>query len=217
MNPLARWLRALRPDVDERRWVVLDVETTGLDVQRHEVLSVSALAMHRIDGQWSLVLQDSLDLLLRPQVLSASEDNVLLHGLGRGVQSRGLPPAQALQQLRDWVGQSPVLAFHADFDRSFLQQACRKAGAQPLPWCWLDLADVLPVVFPGEQAGSLDAWMEKLHVVCSRRHNAAADAWATAQLWLKAAHAMPGHERMQWHAWRRVARQARWLPHARSL
>lgn len=217
MNPLVWWLRAFRPAVDEQRWVVLDVETSGLDVQRHEVLSVSALAMHRIDGQWSLVLRDSLDLLFRPQVLSASEDNVLLHGLGRGLQSRGLPPAQALQQLRDWVGQSPVLAFHADFDRSFLQQACRKTSADLLPWSWLDLADVLPVVFPGEQARSLDAWMETLHVACSRRHNAAADAWATAQIWLKAAHAMPGHEWMQWPAWRRVARQARWLPQARKL
>ncbi len=217
MSLLQRLRQSLRAPIDAQRWVVLDTETTGLDPRHDEVLCVSALAMHRQADHWSLVAQDSLDLVFRPREIRASEDNVLLHRLGWGTQSQGLPPAQALAHLRQWVGTSPVLAFHADFDRQFLRQACRRAQVEPMPWRWLDLADVLAVVFPHERASSLDAWMACLNVACQQRHVAAADVWSTAQLWLKAAHANPQHAPFGWRQWHRIARQVRWLPEARRM
>lgn len=203
--------------IDAQRWVVLDIETTGLDVQNDEVLCVSALAMHREADQWSLVAQDSLNLVFRPAEIRASEDNVLLHGLGWGAQAHGLPPVQGLTYLRQWVGASPVLAFHADFDRKFLQQACRRAALKPMPWRWLDLADVLAVVFPHERASSLDAWIACQNVFCHQRHHAAADVWATAQIWLKIAHAKTEYKQFGWRQWHRIARQVRWLPQSRRV
>jgi DNA polymerase-3 subunit epsilon len=211
MNVL-NWLkRPVCRTVDEDRWVVLDMETTGLDPQRDEVLFVSALAMHRSGGRWSVVAQDSLDLLIRPRAVVTSAENVLVHGLGLGVQSRGTSPAQALLMLRQWVADSPVLAFHADFDRSFLSQACKRERLEPMPWHWLDIADVLPIVFPKIQAQTLDQWMAVLNVPCSRRHHAAADAWATAQLWLLMVQSVPGQQQMQWRQWRQFVKQGRWL------
>lgn len=206
-----------RPSVDEHRWVVLDVETSGLDPQRDELLCVVALGMQRVNGVWTLVPSDSIELVLQPQQVRAHEDNVLLHGVGLGAQSRGLQPAQAIDALRQWVGASPVLAFHAGFDRSFLRQACRRAGLAALPWCWLDLADVLPVVMGQPATLSLDQWMSLMQVSCPRRHEAAADVWATAQLWLKASRNMPGHEHMEWRDWQACARQVRWLGSVRNL
>ncbi len=212
---LLNW--TFRRPVDEDRWVVLDLETTGLDPRQGEVLHVAALAVHRHAGQWRLVVRDSLDLLIRPRDVLASQENVLIHGLGLRAQSLGAPAAQALPLLRQWVGCSPVLAFHADFDRSFLAAACKREKIEPLSWRWLDLARVLPLAFPQVHAQSLDAWMDALHVVCPRRHNAVADAWATAQLWLQAAQALPGHEGMLWHEWRQLSHQGRWLSPNGSL
>lgn len=206
-----------RPAVDENRWVVLDVETSGLDPERDELLCVVALGMQRVDGLWTLVPGDSIELVLKPQQAQALEDNILLHGLGLGAQSRGLHPAQAIDALRQWVGASPVLAFHAGFDRSFLRQTCRRAGLTALAWRWLDLADVLPVVMDRPATLSLDQWMSLLQVSCPRRHEAAADVWATAQLWLKASRNMPGHEHMQWCDWQACARQVRWVGAGRAL
>lgn len=206
-----------RPAVDERRWVVLDVETSGLDPDRDELLCVVALGMERVDGLWTLVPADSIELVLQPRELCAREDNVLLHGVGQGAQSRGVPAAQGLERLREWVAASPVLAFHADFDRRFLHNACRRAGLAALPWRWLDLADVLPVVMERPATLSLDQWLDLLQVPCRRRHEAAADVWATAQLWLKVSHSQRGHERMQWRHWQACARQVRWVGGARAL
>lgn len=206
------WLPGFRrTPIDERRWVVLDVETSGLDPAQDELLCVAALSVHKEDRQWSLVAQDSFEMVIRPEKHPSSVENVLVHGLGWETQEQGAVPAMALEAFRDWVGTSPMLAFHSDFDRIFLQRACRRAGVAMPAAPWLDLAALLPVVFNRASALSLDEWIEVLNVRCERRHQAAADVWATAQLWLKASCAMPGHQHMQWDDWRDLARQIRWI------
>lgn len=209
------WRNRLRwpapQSVNEHRWVVLDVETSGLDTSRDELLCVAALAMERVDRHWALVCHDSFEQVLRPVEIRVDHDNVLLHGLGHQAQINGIDPCQALDALRSWVDRSPVLAFHADFDRAFLQGAYRRAGLPVPGWPWLDLADVLPVVFAHGQQESLDDWLSAQGVICARRHEAAADVWATAQLWLKACAIKEQRETMRWLDWQTTARQGRWL------
>lgn len=210
------WLSWPGPRVNATRWVVLDVETTGLDPQRDELVCVAALAMTREQDRWALVAHDSFESVLQRQRVNSPMDNVLLHGVGWGARDQGDSPREALQALSDWIKDSPVIAFHADFDRRFIQEACRHAGLPAPRWPWLDLADVLPVVFGKSASLSLDAWMGELQVPCHRRHEAAADVWSTAQLWLKASCHVQGHARMQWRDWQACARQVRWMPSART-
>ena len=108
---------------DAQRWIVLDVETTGLDPQSDRLLCVAALAVHFGDEGPSLRAHDSFEVVLRQELMTASHDNVLLHGIGWGQQRQGMPAAQALQRLQDWVGSSPLLAYHAGFDRAVLRRA----------------------------------------------------------------------------------------------
>jgi DNA polymerase-3 subunit epsilon len=200
-----------RDSVDEDRWVLLDVETTGLDPRHEDLLCVAALAMHRQQSHWQLVLADRFECVIRPRVVRAREDNVLLHRMGWGVQAKGAEPAPALQALVQWIGASPVWAFHADFDRAFVQQALRRQHLQPPAWMWLDLADILPLAFPECPAHSLDEWFSTMKVSCLQRHQAAADVWATAQLWLMMAARVESAGPMRLAHWRRKVQQGRWL------
>jgi DNA polymerase III subunit epsilon len=205
----SRWRR--QPEVDEDRWIVLDVETTGLDPDCDDLLCVAALAMHRHGNTWQLVPADSFEALVRPDVIQASPENVLLHGIGWGAQAQGRSPGLALRELQAWVGASPLVAFHADFDRAFLAQAFRREHLPPPPWRWLDLADLLPLAFEFEpRPRGLDDWMRRLQVHCVRRHQAAADVWATAQLWLMAVSRLETTS-MAWSDWEAKAQQGRWL------
>jgi DNA polymerase-3 subunit epsilon len=173
--------------VDDSRWVVLDVETSGLDARRDRLLAVAALAVRVADGRATIDLGDSFEVVIRQPDLGQAPDrgNILLHGIGVGAQRAGVPREQGLQALAAWVGTSPLVAFHAAFDRTMLDRACAAEGLAPLPDAWLDLEPLAAVLRPSVKARSLDEWMQALGIRCAVRHQAAADTLATAELLLK--------------------------------
>ena len=207
------WLQGLRrrQQPAATRWIMIDVETTGLDPRSDELLCVAALAIDMRHDAPQLVVADSFEVVLRHPSPKASHDNVLLHGIGWGQQRQGRPAPEALSQLGQWVGDSPLLAYHAAFDQQVLQQAFKRQRLAQPDWSWLDLADLLPAAFPELEARSLDQWMQMLGVRCVQRHQAAADVWASAQLFLKAWPRWHSQGLSSWAALARKADEVRWL------
>ena len=108
MNWLGRF-RKPQAAVDETRWVVLDVETSGLDAGRDRLLAVAAIAM-RVDWgrkKLAIVPGDSFEVVLR-QHEASEPDNILLHGIGAQRQRSGVPASEALRSLRDYAGRRRV-------------------------------------------------------------------------------------------------------------
>jgi DNA polymerase-3 subunit epsilon len=169
----------------EPRWVVLDVETSGLDARRARLLAIAALAVHRDGNRWRIVPADSFEVVLRyePHEAGAPDrDNILLHGIGVGAQRDGVARPEALARFGAFVGDAPLLAFHAPFDRTMIERACRLEGLPVPPNPWLDLEPLAGALMPQVRARSLDEWMAELGIVCAARHEAAADTMATAEL-----------------------------------
>ncbi len=193
------------------RWVVLDVETTGLDMQRDHLLAIAAVGL-RVDwARRRLVLRpgDSLSLRLRPPQVSG-KDNILLHGIGADAQRQGLAPAQALRAFSEWAGNSPLLAFHAGFDRAMLQRHARAHLGAPLAHEWLDIAHLCGASHPQVPARSLDDWMAHFGIRCMARHEAAADVMAECDL-LQRIWPAVARECGSWKAVRRFAGRHAWL------
>ncbi len=179
-------LRAIKPFsartlLDALRWVVVDVETGGLNPRTDPLLSIGAVEI--LD---SLVnLGSGCEVRLR-QETTTSHDNILVHGLTDSQQLSGVLPREALLAFAEFAAGAPCVAFHAAFDRDALNTAYEKAlGWQPS--CkWLDAAVIAPLLFP-EHAKScrhLDDWLQTLQIANFSRHSAVGDAAATAQLWL---------------------------------
>jgi DNA polymerase III subunit epsilon len=210
---IGSWLQGLRRHASPtaRRWIMIDVETTGLDPRSDALLCVAALAMDLRHAEPQLVVADSFEVVIRQSSPTASHDNVLLHGIGWGQQRQGVPARDALSDLMGWVSDSPLLAYHAAFDQQVLQQAFKGQRMTRPQWAWLDLADLLPAAFPEVQARSLDQWMQALNVRCVKRHQAAADVWATAQLFLKAWPRWQSQGLVSWQDLSRKADEVRWL------
>ena len=215
---MKRWLSwgAKRKPISESRWVVIDVETTGLDPSHDDLLCIAGVAMRRDAAGWTLDHGDHFQVVLKQAVHRASETNVLLHGIGWGAQQQGRPRAEALGAFQSWVGDALLVAFHADFDRAFIERAHRLEQIAPPEWTWMDLADVLPGTFLTQPQRSLDDWMSQLGVQCVKRHQAAADVWATAQLFLMAAAHRPGARDWRVSDWIQAADQGRWLRRMQS-
>lgn len=200
--------------VDEARWVMLDVETSGLDPRRDQLLAIAAIAM-RVDwerARLSVVPGDSFEVVLRQEVTSG-KDNILLHGIGVQRQREGMAPAQALQAFADFVGHSPMLAFHAAFDQALISRHLRLHHGADLPNPWVDIEHLCAATHEGVRARSLDEWMAHFGIVCAVRHQAAADTLAECELlqriWPRLAAQCEG-----WRDVVRLAAQHRWIARA---
>lgn len=158
------------------RWVVLDCESSGLDPERDRLLSLGAVAVRegRIDHA------DSFSAVLRQEEASGAP-NILIHGIGGDAQLSGRDPFEALGEFRGYAGDSPAVAFHAAFDRALLRRVLPAWKAR-----WLDLAQLAPALLPAraKSCRSLDDWLAAFGIEVPVRHDALADAYATAQLLL---------------------------------
>ncbi len=212
----AKWnwlLQAFTPPepADARRWVVLDVETSGLDPHQDELLAIAAVAL-RLEGKGArpvIETADSFEAVLRPEVTS-SKSNILVHGIGVGAQRNGQDPAKVMRDFQAWVGRSPLFAFHAPFDETLIQRWAKRYLGAKLDNLWLDLAPLSKAAFPRVKARSLDQWLSHFGLECAVRHQAAADSFATAELLLRIWGSL-GKERRDIYALHKLSGRSRWV------
>jgi DNA polymerase III subunit epsilon len=217
LNSVLHRLGALSPLSVEvsssERWVVLDVETTGLDPSVDELLAIAAVA---VEVDWRaksccLLPMDTFERFVRPPAIFSDESNVLVHGIGRGVQAQAEPPGPVLKDFAAWVSGAPLLAFHAAFDKAMMGKAYAQAGLSNLDGPWLDLAEVCRVMWPQHsQLHALDDWLSHFALECTHRHQAASDAWVEAEVlqvaWPKIATQCDNFKQLL-----KLSKQARWL------
>jgi DNA polymerase-3 subunit epsilon len=161
---LAQWQSLPPPDLDkahfETRYVVINTEATGLDLDRDHLLAVGAIA---IDGGL-ISPAESYYARLEPD------------------------PATALINLLTFSGSGPIVVFNAGFNRALLERALdQHLGLEP-EWTWLDLHWLLPGLYAEYIDGParLADWMKAFGIETFQRHHALGDAWAIAQLMLAA-------------------------------
>ena len=163
----------------EQRWVVLDLETSGLNPHRDQVLSIGAVVI--ADGAIDFAQQFERTLHRPSQKANAS---TLIHGLGPSALAAGCDPAEALLDLLEFIGDSPLLAFHAGFDQRMLARALKQSLGWRLQQPWFDVAELAPMLNPDTvlREASLDDWVARFGLQVDDRHHASADAQVTAEL-----------------------------------
>ncbi|MGM0769479.1 MAG: 3'-5' exonuclease [Pseudomonadota bacterium] len=163
------------------RLIVLDLETTGLNPSKDQVIAIGAVAITAN----VIHLADQFDLILRRPELDISE-TVLIHGIGPEALTRGHETEDALLYLLEWMDGDPVLAYHSAFDQKFLEKTLKHTLGYTQSHTWIDVAEMLPAFFPDANTGGrgLDHWADFFGLEVSARHHAAADAMVTAELTL---------------------------------
>ena len=190
------------------RIVVVDVESTGLSLANDHLIAIGAVAIRA--GR--IALADSFEVVLRQEAASGKE-NILVHGIGGSEQRSGLPPEEALLAFLAYLDGAPLLAYHVVFDAGMLRKACKQFLGFDFRHTWADLAYVMPELFPEQyhRQRALDEWLLRFAIVNEARHNALADAVATAQLGLVAISAARAHHATTFKSLQEMERARRWL------
>lgn len=180
---LHAWRDLPEPDLDLAmpllRAVVVDVEASGLNLFRDRLIAIGAVGMHESRIEYA----DCFHVVLKQQVAS-KDANILVHGIGGTEQTGGEPPVEALLAFLEFCGKAPLVGYHSPFDEIMIDKAMRRYLDLPFKRSWLDLSWLAPSLLPerARSCKSLDAWLEAFGIINVKRHDALADALATAQL-----------------------------------
>ncbi|MFN2168529.1 MAG: exonuclease domain-containing protein, partial [Anaerolineae bacterium] len=153
-------------------YVALDLETTGFDPQRDEIIEIGCVkfADGEIVDEWSSLVNPGRSVPFRITQLT-------------GIHSRDVAKAPPLtdlvRPLARFVGPSALVGHYAGFDLGFL-----RANGVTFPGPVLDTFDLATILLPGQTSYSLGALCEALAISLSHAHRAGDDARATALLFM---------------------------------
>lgn len=165
----------------QARFIVVDVETSGLDTRKDRLLSIGACAVEAL----RLRAGENYETILQRDEASERE-NILIHGIGPQAQAAGRPPEESLMEFLEFAGRHTLIAFHAGFDQAMLGRDLRQTLGVRMPNPWIDLALLAPALVPEARLprASLDDWLGYFGLRAGARHRAVDDAFVTAELFL---------------------------------
>lgn len=185
---LARGRRVLRGTGHPHRLLAFDLETTGFDPDTAEVIAIGAVPI--VDG--AVRIGETISVLVRPATRSA-EEGIVAHHLRPSEVAVAPPLIEVLPGVVDAIADADaLLVHHAPLDIRVLRRACVATGYRwPNP-AVIDTVELIGRCRTRERAtGSgrrlprdLAGAREALGLPPHRAHDAAADAVATAELYL---------------------------------
>ena len=108
--------------------IALDFETTSLDPEQAEIVSIGAV---RIQGN-RLLTGEALAIKVQPPA-SLTSQSVVIHGLRHQDLQQGMTLEAALRLLLDFIGPRELVGYHIAYDLRILNLACQKLWGLTLP------------------------------------------------------------------------------------
>lgn len=166
-------------------YVVVDLETTGLDAQRDRIIEIGALEV--IQGKPGRTFTSLVQPVTAQPGYFVSPFITNLTGITND-QLLGAPRAkQALEAFGKFLGGRIVLGYNVGFDMGFLQQGFQMELYRPLANDWVDVLPMAQTVFPLWEHHRLNNLAAYYHVENPQAHRALSDVMTTDQCYRKVA------------------------------
>ncbi|GGZ19069.1 DNA polymerase III subunit epsilon [Echinicola pacifica] len=170
----------------ELTFVVVDTETTGLDIKQDHILAFGGVKIIK----QRIIIETSREHYLVSKKKSAS--SIKIHEI---IQPKNpLPIREFVRGLLPYLSNDIFVAHHAGFDLGMLEKVCKPFGLRRILNPIVDTGDLAMRLEHGIQYDpsrinlqdySLDKLCERYNIKVEDRHTAAGDAFLTAQLLLK--------------------------------
>ncbi len=99
-------------------YVVIDLETSGLNPEEHEIIELGAILVkdHEIIETFSLLVRPYNEITPMIEELTGISNSML--------QNEGIESYLAMQQFIDFLHDLPIVSHNVDFDLSFIRRTC---------------------------------------------------------------------------------------------
>ena len=113
--------------------VVVDIETTGLDPKNDRIVSVALIRsdFEKLRENPNDLNGVTMDAVINPQChipKAASR----IHGITNNDVADKSPFSEDAQEMRDFIGDRPIIAHNVSFDKRFLNAEFKRAGVKTL-------------------------------------------------------------------------------------
>lgn len=108
-------------------FVVFDLETTGLDAQRHEIIEVAAIRYRK-----GITNHQTIRGLVKPTKKVPAKITEITGITQQMLDANGEPLADVMRDLMVFIGNDRLVTFNAEFDMAFLHAATSKLGLPKL-------------------------------------------------------------------------------------
>lgn len=166
--------------IEDLEFVILDTETTGLNLEKDRILSIGALKLY----QGRLKVKEAFEVYVKQEHFS--KDSVPIHGLLQESVSHQISEKTAVEMLRAYIGDAIIIGHHIRFDMEVLRRAFLRHDLTPITNLCLDTGMLYrktllktPLLRKKEHY-SLDDLARRFDLNCKDRHTALGDAYLTA-------------------------------------
>ena len=185
-------------------FVALDLETTGLDFEKDEIIEVALVRFENGEPK------ENLDFLVKPYSAELRPFIETLTGISKADLEGASDFATIAGQICSFVGDLPIVAHNAVFDSKFLKQTFAKVGISFDNHPVWDSLTVSRIAYQNVPNHRLDTLVQELGIERSRAHRALPDAIACGELFVMALNKIASADPWLVNALAKVARGSDW-------
>ncbi len=171
-------LNPLEKKIAQETFVIFDLETTGLNPHKNEIIEVGAVKVKA--GE----IIDKFQTFVNPEVSIPTEITKLT-----GITDQDVADApkieQVLKQFKDFIAQSTIVAHNLSFDLGFIEDKLRRFNQAQLNNPALDTLNLARGLLPGLKSYKLNKLAKRFKVNLDNHHRAIDDAKATSKIFIK--------------------------------
>ena len=163
----------------EEGYVVIDLETTGLNSSSDEIIELAAIRIinHKIADQLEVLVKTEKEV---PKVITE------LTGITEEIlEEKGVVLSSAMEMFCKFIGESTIVGHNIAFDRSFLKEACRRTNRMNLNNPAKDTLDLARRRIDDIDDYKLRALADYFQIKVEEEHRALSDCITTFQVYEK--------------------------------
>ena len=190
--------------MENKSFVALDLETTGLDFEKDEIIEVALVRFENgVEGE-------SVDYLVKPVNAQLRPFIENLTGIYNADIENAEPFAAIAEKIYSFIGDLPIVAHNAMFDSKFLKQTFAKVGISLDNHPVWDSLTVSRIAYQNVPNHRLDTLVQELGIERSRAHRALPDAVACGELFVRAIEKIQNSDPWLVDALAKIARGSDW-------